>query len=73
MTHPTQGFSTPHARDLWGMGLDFMLDAHPDGRMHAFTTRPTTLPTASPKAVQDELARLSKLHRHEYRGRPAEL
>jgi hypothetical protein len=73
MTHPTQGFSTPHARDLWGMGLDFMLDAHPDGRMHAFTTRPTTLPTASPKVVQDELARLSKLHRHEYRGRPAEL
>ena len=64
MTSPIHGFSTPHARDLWGMGLDFMLDAHPDGRMHAFTSRPTTLPTATPKAVQDELARLKVIGEH---------
>ena len=73
MTHPTHSFETPCAREGWAIGLEYLLEAHPCGHFHAFTTRPTTLPTANPKAVQDELARLSKLHRHEYRGRPAEL
>lgn len=71
MTHPTQGFSTPHARELFAMGAEFMMEAHPCGHLHAFTSRPTTLPTATPKAVQDELARLKVIGQH--RGTAKEL
>lgn len=73
MTHPTQGFSTPHARELFAMGAEWLMEVHPDGQMHNFTGRPVTLPSAHTKAIQDELARLSNLQRHEYRGKPGEL
>lgn len=71
MTHSTQGFSTPHARELWAMGVEYMLEVHPDGRLHSFSYKPATLPTATPKAVQDELARLKVIGQH--RGTAKEL
>lgn len=73
MTHPTQGFSTPHARELFAMGAEWMLEAHPCGHLHNFSGRPVTLPSAHMSAVQDELARLNEIHRHAYRGKPGEL
>lgn len=67
MTHPTHGFQTPAAREGWAIGLEYLLE------VQACSSRPTTLPSASPQAIAEELARLTKIHRHEYRGRPAEL
>lgn len=71
MTHPTHNFSTPIARDVFGMGLEFLLEAHPCGHLHNFSGRPVTLPSAHQKQVQDELARLKAIGEH--RGTAKEL
>lgn len=73
MTHPTHGFATPLARDLFAQHAEWSYEIHHCGIMHGFTNRPTTLPTATPKAIQEELARLTHLQRHDFRGKPGEL
>ena len=73
MTSPIHGFSTPLARDLIGMGYEWITEAHPCGHLHNFSGRPVTLPSAHQAHVQEEIQRLNQLHKHEYRGRPGEI
>lgn len=63
----THRFSTPIARDLFQLGCESMMD----GALHSFSKKPTTLPTASPKEIQDELARVRAIGEH--RGTPKEI
>ena len=69
----TTRFSTPLARDLFQMGVEGILEEHRFGYLHSFSNKPVTLPSADPKAVSDELGRLERTSRHEWRGTPGEL
>lgn len=60
-------FSTPLSRDLFQLGAESMMDA----RLHSFSKKPVTLPTATPKSVQEELSRVRAIG--ENRGTPKEL
>lgn len=65
MNSPAHQFKTPHARELFAMGAELLIEG--------YSNKPVTLPTASPKAIREEIDRLERVKKREHRGTPGEL